>query len=196
MEKQCSCCCQTKELSSFSLRKDSGRYRNECKDCRTKKLREWKKKNDFDRLQYIKHKEKKLSSVHAYRKNPENKQKIRDCQNRWRAKQRKENPQYKLAHNLRRRCLSALKGRYKFNTTFKLVGCSVEQLRRHIESLWSEGMSWDNYGIGGWHIDHIKPVSSFNLENEEQQKSAFHYTNLQPLWERENLIKGSKVITL
>ena len=193
MNKQCNQCGEIKDIECFLLRKDSGKHRNECKTCNAKTTNQWKKANDFDRAQYIKHKEKKLASVRAYRDKPENKQKIRDCQNRWRRRQMQTNPQYKLAHNLRRRCLLALNGKYKYDTTFKLVGCSVKELREHIESLWSEGMSWDNYGIGGWHIDHIKPVSSFNLENEENQKIAFHHTNLQPLWEKDNLVKGSKL---
>jgi hypothetical protein len=53
-------------------------------------------------------------------------------------------------------------------------------------------MSWNNYGIKGWHIDHIKPCSSFDLSDLEQQKKCFHYTNLQPLWWYDNLIKSDK----
>ena len=51
-------------------------------------------------------------------------------------------------------------------------------------------MSWGNYGK--WHVDHIRPCASFNLVNEEEQKKCFHYTNLQPLWAKDNLSKGSK----
>ena len=53
-------------------------------------------------------------------------------------------------------------------------------------------MSWDNWALDGWHIDHIKPLSSFNLENREELKKACHYTNLQPMWAEDNLRKGSK----
>ena len=192
MDKQCESCGEIKDISLFQFRKDSQKYRNECKECCVKKNREWKKENNYDRSQYIKHKEKKLTSVHDYRSNPNNKSKIRACQNAWREKQRKENSQYKLAHNLRRRCLLALNGKYKYNTTFKLVGCSAEELKLYIESLWTNGMSWKNYGISGWHIDHKIPVSSFDLSKEEEQKKAFHFSNLQPLWAQDNLTKGSK----
>lgn len=55
-------------------------------------------------------------------------------------------------------------------------------------------MSWENYGIRGWHIDHIKPCASFDLSIIEEQKECFHYTNLQPLWWHENLAKSDKII--
>lgn len=55
-------------------------------------------------------------------------------------------------------------------------------------------MTWENWGRGGWHIDHILPVSSFNLSDPDQFFKAFHFTNLQPLWERENLSKGSRLL--
>ena len=51
-------------------------------------------------------------------------------------------------------------------------------------------MSWDNYGE--WHIDHIRPMASFNLQEQEEQLKCCHYTNLQPLWAEENLRKGNK----
>lgn len=53
-------------------------------------------------------------------------------------------------------------------------------------------MSWDNYGRGGWHIDHIRPLLSFDLSDTEQAKQAFHYSNLQPMWQADNIRKGAK----
>ena len=53
-------------------------------------------------------------------------------------------------------------------------------------------MSWKNHGLNGWHIDHIKPVSKYNLLDPEEQKKCFHYTNLQPLWAIENIRKSNK----
>jgi hypothetical protein len=73
-----------------------------------------------------------------------------------------------------------------------LVGCSLEELQSHLENKFLPGMSWENHGKKGWHIDHIRPLSSFDLTKEEDQKSALHYTNLQPLWWKDNLIKGNK----
>ena len=53
-------------------------------------------------------------------------------------------------------------------------------------------MTWNNHGLYGWHIDHIKPVSKFNLLDLEEQRRAFHYTNLQPLWALDNIRKSNK----
>ena len=75
----------------------------------------------------------------------------------------------------------------RYTKSIELLGCSVEDTRRHIESLWLPGMSWDNYGIAGWHIDHIQPCCTFDLTDLEQQKKCFHYTNLRPLWAKDNL---------
>ena len=71
----------------------------------------------------------------------------------------------------------------------KLVGCSIEKLKQHLESQFKEGMTFSNYGK--WHIDHIRPCTSFDLSKLDEQYKCFHYTNLQPLWAEENLRKSS-----
>lgn len=68
-------------------------------------------------------------------------------------------------------------------------GYSPRQLTEHIEAQWRPGMSWSNYGRGGWVIDHIRPLSSFDLTTPEQIVQCFALDNLQPLWERENRAK-------
>lgn len=75
--------------------------------------------------------------------------------------------------------------------TMQLVGCTVAQLRAHLERQFKPGMTWDN--LGAWHIDHIKPCASFDLSDPDQQRACFHYTNLQPLWARENLSKSDRI---
>jgi hypothetical protein len=99
----------------------------------------------------------------------------------------------RIEHNLRSRINFAMKGRAKTTRSIELVGCTVEQLRKHIESKFLLGMNWDNYGFRGWHIDHIIPCAMFDLLNPEQQKKCFHWSNLQPLWATENLSKGIRV---
>ena len=84
----------------------------------------------------------------------------------------------------------AIKNDIKYFKTTNLIGCTVEQLKQHLESHFKVGMFWSNYGK--WHIDHIKPCASFDLSKESEQKKCFHYTNLQPLWAKENREKGSK----
>jgi hypothetical protein len=75
----------------------------------------------------------------------------------------------------------------------ELLGCSLEQARKHIEHQFKEGMNWGNCGFRGWHIDHIIPCSAFDLTKIEEQKKCFHYTNLQPLWAKDNLRKSNKL---
>lgn len=81
----------------------------------------------------------------------------------------------------------------KAYATMRLVGCDIQFLIKHLESLFQPGMNWENCGRGGWHIDHIKPCIHFDLTKESEQLKCFHYTNLQPLWESENLKKGAKL---
>lgn len=78
----------------------------------------------------------------------------------------------------------------KQGSSSALLGASFKDARKHIESLWLDGMTWENHGK--WHIDHIKPLAFFNLEDQEQFKAAAHYTNLQPLWAHTNLSLGAK----
>jgi hypothetical protein len=79
----------------------------------------------------------------------------------------------------------------KSSKTFDMVGCLSTELKEYLEKQFKEGMSWDNYGIYGWHIDHIIPLSS--AKTEEELIKLCHYTNLQPLWAKDNLSKGSKI---
>ena len=74
----------------------------------------------------------------------------------------------------------------------ELLGCSREELKEWIENQFTEGMSWEKLGINGIHIDHIRPCASFDLTKEEDVKKCFHFSNLQPLWAKDNLIKGAK----
>jgi hypothetical protein len=102
-------------------------------------------------------------------------------------------PLYRLERNLRKRLAMALKKNSKTGSAIKDLGCSIEEFITHIESLFQDGMSWENYGQYGWHIDHIKPCSSFDLSDPEQQKLCFHYSNQRPLWWIDNLKKGRSV---
>ena len=99
---------------------------------------------------------------------------------------------FKLSCLLRNRIRYALKRNFKSISTLKLLGCSLDFLKQHLSSKFTEGMSFDNYGK--WHIEHIKPCASFDLSKPEEQAKCFHYTNLQPLWAKDNILKGSKVI--
>jgi hypothetical protein len=103
------------------------------------------------------------------------------------------NIQNKLGELLRVRLYTALKvqGIKKNNSTMELIGCSKEELIQHLESQFKDGMCWQNWSLNGWHIDHIRPVSSFDLSDPAQVKECFHFSNLQPLWAIENLQKSN-----
>lgn len=73
-------------------------------------------------------------------------------------------------------------------------GCTMQELRIYLEKYFTDGMTWENYGQFGWHIDHITPCKFFNMENTIEVKQCFHYTNLRPLWRDENISKGDRLI--
>ena len=114
--------------------------------------------------------------------------------NKYFDKKRKTDIQFKLGILLRSRLREALKGNFKSGCAVKDLGCSINELKTYLESKFLSGMSWRNHGIYGWHIDHIKPLSSFNLNDRKQLLSACHYTNLQPLWAKDNLSKSDKIV--
>ncbi len=108
---------------------------------------------------------------------------------------RRTDVQFRLRTNLSARLRLAVHeaGTGKHANTMALVGCSIEELRLYLESKFLPGMTWDNYGLFGWHIDHIRPCVSFDLTKPEEQRRAFAYTNLQPLWATDNLKKGDSL---
>jgi hypothetical protein len=101
---------------------------------------------------------------------------------------------YKLRRVLRKRFKETIKNQYRKGLFVKALGCSVEYFKTYLESKFEKDMSWDNYGFRGWHIDHIKPCCSFDLTKTEEIEKCFHYSNLQPLWWRDNLSKGGRII--
>ena len=108
----------------------------------------------------------------------------------YRRRYQDNDPLYPLKHRLKERIRQAVKLSKKSDKTMRLVGCSLDRLRAHLESLFRPGMTWDN--MGAWHIDHKLPLASFDLTKSEEQYRAFNYTNLQPLWALENLQKGDR----
>ena len=84
------------------------------------------------------------------------------------------------------------KGIKKTNQTFSLLGYTKYELKEHLESQFTDGMSWDN--MSAWHIDHIRPVASFNYDSTDHPdfKKCWALNNLQPLWASDNCSKGAK----
>jgi len=196
--KICSKCNLTKPLLEFY--KEIGSFGDRsyaCKKCmihlakkyyfnNTERKKDISKKwaeNNIERSRQIKAKSKK-----------KNKSKL----NEKLAKKRKNNIQYRLSCNLRTRIYSIITKK-KAGSSIGDLGCSMDELKQYLESKFykhretGEIMTWDNYGLYGWHIDHIKPLVSFDLTNREQFLVACHYINLQLLWSKDNLAKGAKI---
>jgi hypothetical protein len=119
-------------------------------------------------------------------------QRMTDYNRTYSAERRASDPAYALLVQLRNRVGSALRqlGGEKSAATMTLVGCTVPALMAHIEKQFLPGMTWENRSE--WHIDHIRPCSSFDMLDPEQQRECFHWSNLQPLWSEDNLRKGAK----
>lgn len=98
---------------------------------------------------------------------------------------------FRISCNLRSRLANAIKNNKKAGSSIANLGCSIEELRSHLEANWQHGMNWENYGKGKdkWNIDHIIPLCSFDLTVKDQIIKACHYSNLYPTWELDNLKK-------
>lgn len=122
-----------------------------------------------------------------------NNKKVIDSRNIAYSKTRKETDLgYKITEQLRKRLYATLKNNIQGERTKELFGCDLDYLKSHLEHLFKDGMTWDNYGHGGWVIDHVQPCCDFDLTDVDQQRECFHFINLQPLWEYENREKGNK----
>ena len=192
--KTCTKCKQTKQLTEFS--KESNHrdgLKSRCKVCvnaANKKYREnnREKCRAKSRKYAQNNREKVRASVRKSQKRPEFKK-------RYNARRRERyhtDQQYRLKRILRARLRDALKGKIKSASTMKLLGCSYSHAQNHLEKQFLPGMTWENHGE--WHADHMMPCASFDLGDPEQQRQCCHYTNLQPLWGKENMSKRDKVI--
>lgn len=216
-EKECFRCKLWKSLDKFNKNpKVWDNLDRRCRDCvkayreehkqtintRQKKYKEthkaerkvWLEKNKEKQAAYNKEYQAKYRKENAERLKEQqatyfqtNKQKI----NERIRKRRAENIQLRLANNLRARIPVALKGIAKSAHTIDLIGCSVDALRDHLSAKFDDKMSWDNYGE--WHVDHIIPCAAFNLSDPIEQRICFHYTNLQPMWAKDNIAKSDNI---
>jgi len=196
-KKHCPSCDKLKELLEFNKQSSSwDKLARMCRQCYCD-YKNNKRKNDPKYYEKdMKYNEKYKSSgrrkeVSAIRYINKREQIIKQC-SEYNKKKYKEDPYYKAVFLIRSRIGKVLRERNigKQHKTYDLLGCSKKEFTKYFESKFTEGMSWENHGE--WHVDHIRPCCSFNLTNEEEQKACFHYTNLQPLWAKDNLSKGGK----
>lgn len=120
--------------------------------------------------------------------------KCKSCISEENKSKRKSDPLWKLERICRDRTIKAFRSKNikKNSNTRELLGIDWDGLKEYIEKQFTEGMTWDNHTVDGWHIDHIIPLSS--AKTEKELTNLCHYKNLQPLWAFENLSKGSNII--
>jgi len=174
-------------------------YRSKHRD----KINAAAKKRRLDNLEEYKARARRYASTEEYKRKArkyqlayraENMDKIRAHQRAHFKKQVESKSNLYLANCIRARVFNVLRGKNKSAATLSLLGCSIEHLKLHLQSQFKPGMHWNNWSLEGWHIDHILPCARFDLSKPEEQRKCFHYTNLQPLWAKENLTKRDKVI--
>lgn len=111
----------------------------------------------------------------------------------WSKERKMQSPSFDISCRLRVNLAQALSRHSaggKSGSTEALIGCTMAEFIMHLESKFCDGMNWENRNL--WHIDHIVPCAAFDLTNPEEQKKCFHYSNLQPLWARDNLVKNKR----
>lgn len=215
MHKKCPKCNCIKERQEFN----TNRSRNDglsdwCRVCngisnRANKLRNKERNRITDKLWENKNKEKRKIQKHiSYLETKDHKsqyqreyrakykEKVNANKRKYRktyTKQRLKNDiNFRIYTNIRARIRTVLKQNKKQHRTIDLIGCTIAELKQYLESKWQPGMTWENWSHTGWHIDHIKPLASFNFSDPEQAKLANHYTNLQPLWAKDHIEKSKQ----
>jgi hypothetical protein len=118
---------------------------------------------------------------------------MRNYMRKYKARRLKEDVLFAIQHAIRTRLNVALRQQNASGSAVEELGCSIQEFKLHIESMFQPGMHWGNRGIGGWHLDHIIPLSFFDLSDPGQRKRACHFTNMQPLWQAENLKKKDRL---
>lgn len=151
-----------------------------------------KHKLEISRQSYIKHRDKVRARHRKNGQRPEVKERLKEKHKILTA----TNPQYVIKRRLRFRLRHIIRAlgsdKYKTKSSMELLGCELPFFKKYIESKFKDGMCWER--LSEIHLDHIKPCSRFDLTKEEEQKVCFHYTNIQPLWWRDNLSKGNRYI--
>jgi hypothetical protein len=188
--KTCPKCLKEKDLSEF--RKDSHKasgYGSHCKECCSEYRRHKYHLNpEKEKQKHSRWVDKNREHLKSYVRN-------RKDHNAAYARARRVNVEIRTEESIRRRINNVVSKGLKAASTLQLLGCTREFFVHWLESQWLPGMTWENYGINGWHIDHIRPCSSFSdLTDPEQQKECFHWSNMQPMWAYYNRVKQDKIL--
>lgn len=193
LKKKCSSCKLVKSHEHFSKQKakKSG-LTSQCKECRNTRSRQF---YDPKKSREYRDNNKEVLKIKKARYYQQNKKRLQEKQRVYRElnleKELERNRKY--CHKNRTKLNQLSKERYLKNKEKYLEAARLRYKKLYTDQNLTPTMTWDNWTKYGWHIDHIRPLSSFDLTNVEDLKVACHYTNLQPLWWEENLKKGGKV---
>jgi len=188
--KKCAKCKIDKPKSKFyKLTRNKDGKNSRCKVC-VDEYRNSKESKERDRKYHQSPKYRELDIKRG--KDPIRKEKV----NSQRKERRKRDPIYRMRRNLSRRTSLALKagGFTRKSSVVDYLGCNIEFLKQHLEKQFKTGMTWENYGYGKekWNMDHKIPVAS--AKSVEEMYILCHYSNLQPMWQPENIKKSNKII--
>lgn len=203
---ECLKCHHNKCKSDFYLRSNGKTAFFACKECVSKIRKQNYQKTRDSKLIYAKeYRENNRDTVNIavlkwHDEHPnwkkewkaKNKEHIKEYARKYVKNKKMIDPLYKLKKTLRSRIGNILYDKVRYGKSIDLLGCSYEDYMKYLENKFLEGMSWNNHGE--WHIDHILPCDSFDLTKEEEQKKCFHYSNTQPLWAIDNLIKNNRIL--
>jgi len=196
----------TKEFFHGDKGKKDG-FSTRCKECTNRERKRWNERNPERHIEYHKEYREKNREIISKR-NAEQYQRRREqrlnAQKKWSSKNREKinsaararynGPigKHKIHFSVASRIRRSLKG--KTNGVFTNLPYTCEELAKHLEGQFEDGMNWLNYGE--WHIDHIVPIASFdfNSTKDQQFQDCWALSNLRPLWAQENLSKGAKIL--
>lgn len=201
-------------MISLRIKRQTDGYERLCKECRKQSNKKWYNEN-IDRHKelvarnYQENKEERNRKSTKWRKdNPEKAKKIgrksnkiwrderggKEYNKQYKMNKLKNNPQYRVSHNFSTYMRSSLREGKNGSHWEDIIGYTLQELIKHLENQFKPGMTWDNYGE--WHIDHIRPIVSFNYSSytDEDFQKCWSLENLQPLWAYENESKGGKIL--
>lgn len=192
MKKQCTKCLKKLPATIKYFHKGKNNLRAICIECHRIRCKTYYKENLDKFIEYKnKNRDKILKEKKKYRQ--KNKKKIAEYKYQYHKYRYHNDIQYRLLHNCGNHIRTHLKQNKDGKRSIALLGCTIKELKKYLESQFDNNMSWENYG-SYWHIDHIIPCSSFDFTDPIQQQKCFHYTNLQPLEAKTNIRKGNKIL--
>ncbi len=213
--KACTKCGEIKPHTEFYLDSRWGNPRSRCKKCtnqdcvqyvqanpeKTSEAAKRRRKSgntkdkERSRRHYVRNREKELGRAKRYREEYKD---VYLAAARASAKKKRETVMGKLTDSISRAIKRGLqKGAKAGRRAFEILPYSPEDLKTHLERQFLPGMTWENYGLYGWHIDHIVPLSSFSYKTTDDREfqACWALSNLRPMWRQDNLIKSNKVVT-